>query len=58
MNMGRNVEKTIKYHIRIGVFLRYYNRYAGKYKATLRIRRKPGEIMEVDWAGTTAFIID
>lgn len=39
-------------------FLRHYSRYADKYKATLRIRRKPGEIMEVDWAGSTAFIID
>jgi transposase len=39
-------------------FLRLYSRYADKYKATLRIRRKPGEIMEVDWAGATAFIID
>lgn len=39
-------------------FLRHYSRYEDKYKATLRIRRKPGEIMEVDWAGSTAFIID
>ncbi len=39
-------------------FLRHYSRYADKFKATLRIRRKPGEIMEVDWAGSTAFIID
>lgn len=39
-------------------FLRHYSRYADKYKATLRIRRKPGEIMEVDWAGSTSFIID
>ncbi|MCR2823897.1 IS21 family transposase [Lederbergia panacisoli] len=39
-------------------FARYYSNYAEKYKATLRIRRKPGEIMEVDWAGSTAFIID
>jgi transposase len=39
-------------------FVRYYGRYAQKYKATLRIRRKPGEIMEVDWAGSTCFIID
>lgn len=38
--------------------MRHYSRYADKYQATLRIRRKPGEIMEVDWAGTTAFIID
>ena len=39
-------------------FLRHYSKYADKYKATLRIRRKPGEVMEVDWAGSTAFIID
>jgi transposase len=39
-------------------FARHYGKYADKYKATLRIRRKPGEIMEVDWAGSTAFIID
>jgi len=39
-------------------FARHYSKYAEKYKATLRIRRKPGEIMEVDWAGSTAFIID
>jgi hypothetical protein len=32
-------------------FLRHYSRYADMYKATLRIRRKPGEIMEVDWTG-------
>lgn len=39
-------------------FIRHYGHYALKYKATLRIRRKPGKIMEVDWAGSTAFIID
>lgn len=39
-------------------FSRHYSQYAAKYKATLRIRRKPGEIMEVDWAGSTAFIFD
>lgn len=39
-------------------FVRHYSRYAQKYKATLRIHRKPGEIMEVDWAGSTAFIFD
>ncbi len=39
-------------------FLRHYSQYAAKYKATLRIRRKPGEIMEGDWAGSTAFIFD
>ena len=39
-------------------FIRHYSHYAQKYKATLRIHRKPGELMEVDWAGSTAFIID
>ena len=39
-------------------FVRHYSKYADKHKATLRIRRKPGEIMEMDWAGSTAFIID
>lgn len=39
-------------------FVRHYSKYANKHKATLRIRRKPGEIMEVDWAGSTSSIID
>lgn len=39
-------------------FARHYSRYADKHKATMRIRRKPGEIVEVDWAGSTAFIYD
>ena len=39
-------------------FCRYYRKYANATKATMRIKRKPGEIMEVDWAGKTAFIID
>ena len=32
-------------------FCRYYRKYANTSKATMRINRKPGEIMEVDWAG-------
>lgn len=39
-------------------FARHYSEYAQKHKATLRIHRKPGELMEVDWAGSTTFIID
>ena len=35
-----------------------YGQYAKKYKATMPIRRKPGEIMEVDWAGSTLVITD
>jgi len=50
------MNKKIPYSYRS--FVRHYGSYANKHKATLRIRRKPGEIMEVDWAGSTAFIID
>lgn len=39
-------------------FCRYYRRYANTTKATMRIKRKPGEMLEVDWAGKTCFIID
>ena len=39
-------------------FNKYYNDYVQKTKATMHITRKPGEIMEVDWAGETAGIID
>ena len=39
-------------------FCRYYKRYAHTTKATMHINRKPGEKIEVDWAGQTASIID
>lgn len=39
-------------------FCQYYNQYAQRYKATMRIRRKPKEIMEVDWAGSHLNLID
>lgn len=39
-------------------FCRYYRKFANTTKATMRIKRKPGEMMEVDWAGKTAFITD
>jgi transposase len=39
-------------------FCTHYGKYANKYKLTMPIRRKPGEIMEVDWAGNTLFIQD
>jgi transposase len=35
-------------------FKTYYREYVAKSKATMHIGRKPGEIMEVDWAGQTA----
>ncbi|MEN2466991.1 hypothetical protein [Ornithinibacillus sp. JPR2-1] len=39
-------------------FCENYGKYAKKYKLTMPIRRKPGEVMEVDWAGTTLEIMD
>ena len=39
-------------------FKRRYREYAAQTKATMHINRKPGETMEVDWAGQTAQIAD
>jgi transposase len=39
-------------------FKKYYRDYVVTNKATMRISRKPGETLEVDWAGATAEIID
>lgn len=39
-------------------FAEKYGQYAQKFKLTMPLRRKPGEIMEVDWAGTTLSIQD
>lgn len=39
-------------------FNKYYGDFVNKTKATMHINRKPGDIMEVDWAGQTAKIID
>jgi len=39
-------------------YCKFYNRYTVISKATMRINRKPGERMETDWAGQTAFIRD
>jgi transposase len=38
-------------------FKKYYRDYVTNTKATMHIARKPGEIMEVDWAGQTAHVI-
>jgi len=37
-------------------FYQHYSDYVKKTKATMHIGHKPGETMEVDWAGKTAFI--
>ena len=39
-------------------FKKYYREYAVQTKATMHLLRKPGELMEVDWAGQTAAMID
>ena len=39
-------------------FCKYYREYALQTKATMHIDHKPGEKMEVDWAGQTAALID
>lgn len=39
-------------------FCRHYSKYAEKYNLTMPIRRKPGEILEADWAGDTLSIQD
>jgi len=39
-------------------FNKHYGDFVKNTKATMHINRKPGEIMEVDWAGQTAEIID
>lgn len=39
-------------------FKKYYREHVIQTKATMHIHRKPGEIMEVDWAGKVAHITD
>jgi len=39
-------------------FCNQYQQFAAKHKATMHVEHKPGERMEVDWAGDTAFILD
>jgi len=37
-------------------FKKYYRDYAVTTKATMHINRRPGELLEVDWAGKNAYI--
>jgi len=39
-------------------FNKYYRDHVARTKATMHINRKPGELMEVDWAGTTASLVN
>ena len=39
-------------------FNKYYAEYLAKVNATMHLNHKPGEVMQVDWAGNTAAVID
>ena len=39
-------------------FKKHYRDFAVQTKATMHIHRKPGELLEVDWAGQTAALVD
>jgi len=39
-------------------FKKYYREHVVKNKATMHINRKPGELLEVDWAGQVAYVVD
>ena len=39
-------------------FNKYYGEYVAKHSATMHLNHKSGEIMQVDWAGDTAEVID
>lgn len=50
------LNQTIPYQY--SQFCKLYTGYSHRTKATMRIHHKPGEKLEVDWAGQTAFIKD
>lgn len=39
-------------------FNKYYNDFLLKKNATMHLNHKPGEVMQVDWAGDTASVVD
>lgn len=39
-------------------FSKLYSEYAVKNKATMRLQKKPGDVLEVDWAGQTMEVYD
>lgn len=45
-------QKRGERHYQYTQFRKYYADYAVKDKVTIRLEHKPGELMEVDWAGT------
>lgn len=53
-----NCRSTQEIPLMYSHFCHHYQQYTMKTNATMRIGRKPGEELEVDWAGQTASIID
>ena len=39
-------------------FNKYYSDYLNRINATMHLNHKPGDIMQVDWAGDTAAVVD
>ena len=39
-------------------FNKYYTDFVRKTKATMHLNHKPGEVMQVDWAGQNAYLVD
>ena len=58
MNIVKRAGSVRKYLLCILNFVNTIGEYANVTKATMHIDRKPGEQLEVDWAGKTATIID
>ena len=51
-----NAESAVPYQLT--QFCENYRSWAKSTKATMRINRKPGDLMEVDWAGKSMAIYD
>ncbi|QTD40139.1 transposase [Sporosarcina sp. Te-1] len=47
-----------KYPYSYTSFTRGYRQYADKYNLTMPIKKKPGELVEVDWIGSTLPVTD
>ena len=43
---------------RLTQFKKYYRDYTAETNATMHLNHKPGGVMQVDWAGGTASVID
>lgn len=58
MNIVRTADPIKKIPLMYSQFCHHYQQFTQRTNATMRIHRKPGEQLEVDWAGQTASIIN